>query len=189
MDQQVSEKQTLQEKIAAVKKIKHRTDGGRKLKNLPKEVKDALKKAEQEAKVPPKVTKKRKKQAKKKEEKELPPPLCRYVEGIVCIYAERRWKGSSKDFHERDRLDRPKSNVFCKTVCLPLVMGKHQTVSLFSVGVTLTKQMSQIIAALNITAGAKQPMPEIGRKKHPSAPETSLRQMREDPDNITKKPE
>ena len=67
-------------------------------------------------------------------------------------------------------------------------MGKHQTVSLFSVGVTLTKQMAQVTAALNVLAGQVQPMPEIAERKHPNAPSTSLRKMRETPETKPKPP-
>jgi hypothetical protein len=180
---------TLQEKIAAVTKIPHRTDGGRKLKNPPKEIKEALIEAEKKEKVPRKVTKKQIRKDERKKKKGTPPPNCRYVEGIECIFAGDKWLGQTIELKERDRLNRPRKNVFCKQVCLSLVMAKHQTVSMFSIGVTLTKQMAQIVGALNVLAQQAQPAPQIAVKKHPNAPATSLREMREEPEINIEKPD
>lgn len=181
---------TIAERIANTKKIPHRTDGGRKLKKKPKGIDEALKKAEEEAKqVPRKIARKRAK--KKKKEKGKAPPNCRYIEGITCIYAETRWAGMADEIKIRDDLGRPKNVKFCTHICLAHVMGKHQVTNFFGMGMTLSKQLSQVIGALNTIAAGKIPKdnkPKLAETKHPLAPAVSLRTPAPTPDKKKKKP-
>lgn len=187
-----AEKQALiQKKISEVAHNPNRTDGGSKFKKLPPEAADALKK-QKKAPIPRKVQKKRKKQEDKNKPK--PPPFCRYIEGIECIYAGVKWAGIADELKTRDKLDRPMQKKdairsFCKDTCLAHVMGKHQVTSMFGMGVTFSKQLAQIQGALNIIAGQNQPLPKVPERKHPSAPSTSLRTLASQPDKITKKTE
>lgn len=180
------------EGIEKTKRIKHRTDGGRKFKKKPKEVEEGLKEAEEEAKTPPKVVKKKKRQEERKEKKSIP-PFCRYIDGIECIYANVRWPGIAEELKGRDKLNRPeqKKNAlhsFCKDTCLAKIMPMHQATNFFAVGATMTKQMSQIVAALNILARQKQPPPQIAERKHPLSPPTSLRKMADTPETTPETP-
>lgn len=175
------------EGLKKVTKIPQRSDGGSKFKKVPPEATAALKDAKKKKKLPRKVLKKRAKQEKKT--KPLPPPLCRYIEGIDCIYVGAKWIGIADELKKRDKLGRPKpESNFCKATCLPHVMGKHQVTSLFGMGVTVSKQFSQMIAALNVIAQRRQLAPKVAERKHPSAPATSLRTLSKTPETNIKPP-
>jgi len=189
-EQQAERQKKVLEGIEKVMRIKHRTDGGRKFKKKPKEAEEGLKAAEAEKKLPPKAVKKRKRQEGKKTKKNIP-PFCRYIEGIDCIYTNLRWPGIAEELKSKDKLGRPmqKKNAihsFCKDTCLAKIMPMHQTTNFFHLGATLSKQISQIVGALNIIAGQQQPPPQITEKRHPLSPSTSLRKLAKTPETTPK---
>ena len=70
-------------------------------------------------------------------------------------------------------------------------MGKHQVTNFFGMGVTISKQLTQITAALNIIAQGKiqkNVIPPLGERKHPQAPATSLRTLASTPETKPKPP-
>jgi len=184
------------EAMRKVKKIDHRTDLDR-FKKFPKEVKEAieesqkkLKEEETEEKVPRKIQKKRDKQAKREAKKNLPPPMCRFLGDIECIYYKRKWPGMALALKERDKLGRVSDKSgFCSQMCIQHIIPKHIETNKYALGTVISKQLSQITYALNVLASQRQSPPQIAEKRQVTSPAVSLREVQETPEKINPKPD